>query len=97
MNKEEIIELIESIRIKPGIKLQLNNLAKEVLYEVAKHYQLNVFSPEIHPMDFYFVKGYYDQGGIVRNFKRDPSNPERTAAGSFSLTTNTDFPELMYL
>lgn len=90
MDKLEIIELINSIKTKPGIKLQLNKLPVNTILQVAAHYQLEVFGPEEHLMRFYFTKGYYDEAGRI-------SGDKKTAAGSFSLTSNQDFPEMLTL
>ena len=85
MNEEFISlkNLIEFTSDRAGIKLQIHQLAPDLIKKVADYYGLHVFTPEDHPTDFYFCRGYFNhKGEVVVN--------KHNAYGSFSLTSLTN-------
>lgn len=86
----ELKNLIELISIKPGVKLQIHQIDPEVVQEVANYYGLHVFTPEDHPLDFHFCRGYFNHLGEVVVKKHN-------AYGSFSITSLKNISEQIEL
>jgi hypothetical protein len=82
----ELKDLIELISIRSGNRLQIHPIKPEIIQELADYYGLHVFTPEDHPTDFYFCRGYFNHKGEVVVSKHN-------AYGSFSLTSLTNVSE----
>lgn len=83
---QELKNLVEVISTKQGVRLQIHQIDPEIIKEVANHYGLHVFTPEDHPLDFYFCRGYFNHLGEVVVRKHN-------AYGSFSLTSLNNVSE----
>jgi hypothetical protein len=70
MTKQGIFDLIESLKKRQFIDIRISIVSPEVIISVAQAYQLEYFTPEDHPLDFYFLKGYVDANGKISNTKK---------------------------
>ncbi|AWW32145.1 hypothetical protein DN752_19480 [Echinicola strongylocentroti] len=87
---QEILSLLDYIGLKDNVRVQLNKLSPDVIGEIAGYFKLKVYTPEDHPMDFYFCKGYFDPSGRVIPTKRN-------STGSFSLSSVSNLPQEIFL
>lgn len=80
MNPNKIKSLIDDLKSKDHMDLKIHELSKETITEIADCYSLHLYTPEEHPLDFYFCRGYISTSGkVITN--------NRNAKCSFTLST----------